>query len=106
MKFAMKIEEILYQMKVFPPAGTAVAEDGMRIIAKVISKLPEKIQKKVLSDLWFICLDGVYGQYERLFIPMPQIEGKDGVDMSIVFLNLDSMKRKSEKTKITVIAHE
>lgn len=103
----MSLDEILYQVRILPPVANDEGEKTMLLVGKVISQLPDDIQEKVLSEITFIVLDGVYGQYERLFIPMPEVKkDKHGLYLPAIFLNMEGLKRRSEEYKKTVIAHE
>ena len=102
----MTISDILYNLFFAPPPFNEQGEKSWVLIARVISNLPEDIQEKVLDELGFICLDGVHGQYDMLTLPKGIKKGDVNCSKPIVYLNFDSMKRKSEIRKMSIVAHE
>ena len=97
-----KLQTVLYDLRFFPGGATGVDEKNNKLIAETVCRLPPEVQERIINELVFVGIDGVHGQFEIFGF---NSDYKDRL-IPMILLNFSSMRRKSKKYKMTVIAHE
>ena len=98
----LRLQSVLYELRFFPDCATGIDEKNSILIAETVCRLPIEVQERIIDEVVFVGIDGVYGQFKIFGLNSGY---KDGL-IPMILVNFSSMRRKSKKFKLTVIAHE
>jgi hypothetical protein len=99
-KWLNSLEGILYDLCVF---GDVAKEDEKckLLIAKTLQKLPKEVREKVLDEVIFIIANSCYGTIWNM-----NLGNEKSMKKTFILLNFTAMRKKSEISKMSIIAHE
>jgi hypothetical protein len=93
-----EIQNILYQISIFPDSKTTEDKDNKVIIAKTLSKLPKDVIEKVLDEVLFIQFGNDYGRETCVyFYPVGKCEK---IAVPVIMLNFGLMVDKKDSEKM------
>jgi hypothetical protein len=98
----MNLDDLIYQINYFPPTITDYDDDCLKLIARVLMRLPEDVREQTLESVQFIFMTGPYGQFVKTFCPPHE----DELIRGAIVLNFSAMEKETEEYKMTVVAHE
>jgi hypothetical protein len=99
-KWLNSFERILYDLCVFGDVSKE-DEECKLLIAKTLQKLPKEIREKVLDEVIFIIANSCYGTIWDMNLENEKMKKK-----TFILLNFTAMRKKSEISKMSIIAHE